>query len=197
MNYIKNLTVAALATALVGASAAGQQTAKPGPSTPPPNGSLRAGPSTPRLESSLSALPVESQNQLVGQYCASCHSERGKAGGLVLAGFDAATVDQHPDVAEKMIRKLRTGMMPPPNARRPEASAIAQFVDALETRMDAAAALNPNPGWRPFQRLNRAEYQRAVKDLLGIDVDVNAFLPPDTISKGFDNVADEIGRAHV
>ena len=57
-------------------------------------------------------------------------------------------------------------------------------------KMDAAAALNPNPGWRPFQRLNRAEYQHAVKDLLGIDVDVNAFLPPDTISRGFDNVAD-------
>src|SRR5262249_56179531 len=60
----------------------------------------------------------------------------------------------------------------------------------LETKMDAAFAANPNPGWRPFQRLNRAEYQRAVKDLLGLDVDVTAYLPPDTISKGFDNVAD-------
>ena len=89
-----------------------------------------------------------------------------------------------------MIRKLRAGMMPPPGARRPDAATIAAFVDALETRMDAAAALNPNPGWRPFQRLNRAEYARAVRDLLGIDVDVNAFLPPDTISRGFDNVAD-------
>src|SRR5438445_7328366 len=162
---MQNLAVAVFATALAGVSVDGQQPAKP-------------------------ALPAESQNQLVSQYCASCHSERGKAGGLVLAGFDAAKVDQHPDVAEKMIRKLRTGMMPPSNARRPEASAIAQFVDALETRMDAAAALNPNPGWRPFQRLNRAEYQRGVKDLLGIDVDVTAFLPPDTISRGFDNVAD-------
>ena len=89
-----------------------------------------------------------------------------------------------------MIRKLRTGMMPPPNARRPEPAAIAHLVDTLETRMDAAFAANPNPGWRPFQRLNRAEYQRAVKELLGIEVDVTAFLPPDTISKGFDNVAD-------
>src|SRR5439155_20193599 len=96
----------------------------------------------------------------------------------------------HPDVAEKMIRKLRTGMMPPPNAQRPDPETVTRFVDALETRMDALAAVNPNPGWRPFQRLNRAEYHAAVKDLLGIDVDVNAFLPPDTISKGFDNVAD-------
>src|SRR5688572_22561082 len=61
---------------------------------------------------------------------------------------------------------------------------------ALETRIDRAAALNPNPGSRPSQRLNRAEYARAVKDLLAVDVDVNAYLPPDTISDGFDNIAD-------
>ena len=88
----------------------------------------------------------------------------------------------------------------PQAARRHDAAAeraaarsptlVTSFVDTLETRIDAAAALNPNPGWRPFQRLNRAEYQRAVRDLLGIDVDVTAFLPPDTISHGFDNVAD-------
>jgi hypothetical protein len=89
-----------------------------------------------------------------------------------------------------MIRKLKAGMMPPPGARRPDAATIKTFVETLEAKMDAAAVINPNPGWRPFQRLNRAEYQKAVKDLLGIDVDVNAFLPPDTISKGFDNVAD-------
>jgi mono/diheme cytochrome c family protein len=136
------------------------------------------------------ALPLDAQNKLVAQYCAGCHSERTKAGQLVLAGFDAANITQHPDVAEKMIKKLRAGMMPPPNARRPDTATIAAFVDSLETRIDAAAALNPNPGWRPFQRLNRAEYERAVRDLLAIDVDVAALLPPDTISKGFDNVAD-------
>ena len=136
------------------------------------------------------AMPPDSQNQLVGQYCATCHSDRGKAGGLTLADFDAAKIDQRPDVAEQMIRKLRTGMMPPPNARRPDPATTTAFIDALETKMDEVAAVNPNPGWRPFQRLNRAEYQRAVHDLLGIDVDATAFLPPDTISKGFDNVAD-------
>jgi cytochrome c553 len=135
-------------------------------------------------------MPIEEQNKLVAQYCASCHSEKGKAGGLTLAGFDAAQAVQHADVTEKMIRRLRAGMMPPPGARRPEATTIAALVDALETRVDAAAAANPDPGWRPFQRLNRAEYARAVRDLLGIDVDVNAFLPPDTISGGFDNVSD-------
>jgi mono/diheme cytochrome c family protein len=172
VKQMKKLAVAAAATVLLGAGPAAQQATKTTTAHP------------------TSALSIESQNQLVGQYCASCHSERGKAGGLTLAGFDAAAIEQQADVAEKMIRKLRTGMMPPPNARRPDAATVNAFVDALETKMDAAAATNPNPGWRPFQRLNRSEYRRAVRDLLGIDVDVAAFLPPDTISKGFDNVAD-------
>ena len=135
-------------------------------------------------------LSTESQNKLVSQYCAGCHSEKGRAGQLSLAGFDAAKIDKDTEVPEKMIRKLRAGMMPPPGARRPDAATISEFVDALETRIDRAAAVNPNPGWRPFQRLNRAEYARAVHDLLGFDVDVNSFLPPDTVSSGFDNIAD-------
>ena len=135
-------------------------------------------------------LAPDAQNALVKQYCSTCHNDRMKSGGLTLASFDAATIGSHADVAEKMIRKLRAGMMPPPGVKRPEEATLAQFAAALEARMDAAAAANPNPGWRPFQRLNRAEYARAVRDLLGIDVDVTAFLPPDTMSHGFDNVAD-------
>jgi hypothetical protein len=130
---------------------------------------------------------------LVAQYCAGCHSEKGKAGGLALAGpngFDAAKIEKNAEVAEKMIRKLRAGMMPPPGARRPEPEKVAALVSALETRIDSAAAVNPNPGWRPFQRLNRVEYASAVRDLLGLQVDVNSFLPPDTVSSGFDNIAD-------
>ncbi len=97
------------------------------------------------------------------------------------------------DVAEKMIRKLRSGMMPPAGARRPDATVINAFAASMETRLDQAAALNPNPGHRPFQRLNRAEYARAVKAVFALDVDVTAFLPPDQISAGFDNVADSQG----
>ena len=130
------------------------------------------------------------QTALVKQYCAGCHSERGKAGGLSLASFDAAHVTAHVDTTEKMIRKLRAGMMPPAGARRPEPAAIHALATAFETRIDRAAALNPNPGSRPSQRLNRAEYARAVRDLLAVDVDVNAYLPADTISDGFDNIAD-------
>ena len=148
----------------------------------------------PKLATSHSpAAPLptaESQTAVVKQYCATCHSDRGKAGGLSLAAFDASAAAQHPAVAEKMIRKLRAGMMPPAGAKRPDAAVLTALTVALETRLDAAAARNPNPGWRPFQRLNRAEYARAVKDLLGVDVDVTAYLPADTISDGFDNIAD-------
>jgi mono/diheme cytochrome c family protein len=130
------------------------------------------------------------QTALVKQYCTGCHSDRGKAGGLTLASFEFAAASEHAATAEKMIRKLRAGMMPPAGARRPDESQLLTLAEALETKIDAAAAAKPNPGWRPFQRLNRAEYTRAVKELLAIDVDVSPFLPPDTISQGFDNVAD-------
>jgi len=137
-------------------------------------------------------MPVAEQNALVKQYCVGCHNDRNKdrTSGLSFQSFDAATIADHPDVAERMIRRLRAGMMPPVGAKRPEAATITSLVNAFETRLDRAAALNPNPGWRPSQRLNRAEYQRAVKDLLSIDVDVNQFLPADTLSDGFDNIAD-------
>jgi len=137
------------------------------------------------------ALAPEAENKLVSYYCATCHDDDAKTGGLSLESFDAKTIDQHPDIAELMIHKLRAGMMPPPQAKeRPDAATLAAFATSLETTIDEAAARHPNPGWRPFQRLNRAEYARAVKDLVGLDVDVTAFLPPDTISAGFDNVAD-------
>ncbi len=137
-------------------------------------------------------MTVAEQNALVKQYCVGCHNDRNKdrTSGLSFQSFDAAAITDHPDVAERMIRRLRSGMMPPVGAKRPDQASISGLVSAFETKIDRAAALNPNPGWRPSQRLNRAEYQRAVKDLLAVDVDVNAYLPADTISDGFDNIAD-------
>jgi hypothetical protein len=135
-------------------------------------------------------MTADQQTQMVKQYCATCHSDRGKAGGLSLASFDAAQLLDHTDVAEKMIRKLRTGMMPPAGAKRPDDATLQQLAASFESRIDRAAALNPNPGHRPFQRINRAEYAHAVRDLLSIDVDVTSLLPADTISHGFDNIAD-------
>jgi mono/diheme cytochrome c family protein len=136
------------------------------------------------------SIGVEAQTALVKQYCVGCHSDRGKAGGLSLASFDAAAIEQHSELAEKMIRKLRAGMMPPAGAKRPNDPTLMGFATALETRIDRAATVRPNPGRRPFQRLNRAEYAAAIEGLLGINVDVSALLPPDTISHGFDNIAD-------
>ena len=133
------------------------------------------------------------QTALVKQYCAGCHSERGKAGGLSLAAFDAATIANEPLTAEKMIRKLRAGMMPPAGAKRPDAAVLTGLAEALESRIDRAAALNPNPGARPSQRMNRAEYAASIRDLLGLDVDVTAYLPPDTVAHGFDNISEEQG----
>jgi len=136
-------------------------------------------------------LSIEAQNTLVSTTCSTCHDDEAKTGGLTLEHFDAATIDQHADIAEKMIRKLRAGMMPPPTVKdRPDNATLTAFAASLEARIDQVAALHPNPGRRSFQRLNRAEYGRAIHDLLDIDVDVNAFLPPDTVSHGFDNIAD-------
>ncbi len=89
-----------------------------------------------------------------------------------------------------MIRKLRAGMMPPPGARRPSPESLGALASSMEAKLDAASVANPDPGWRPFQRLNRAEYAREVQRLLNLDVDTSAFLPADTVSNGFDNIAD-------
>src|SRR5262245_59272155 len=201
---MKPVVYAVVAAAVLGTAATADQagqTARPAARTARPASPQTPESTTPTPSSSTApakmaaahAVPTattEAQTKLVAQYCAGCHSEKGKAGGLTLAGFDASKVEKNAEVAEKMIRKLRAGMMPPPGARRPDAAALSGLVDTLETRIDAAAAINPNPGWRPFQRLNRAEYSRAVQDLLGLQVDVNSFLPPDTISSGFDNISD-------
>jgi mono/diheme cytochrome c family protein len=163
----------------------------------PATAPVQAAPAPRRAPAPVAAHPVgltaAAQTELVTTYCATCHSARGKAGGLSLAGFNAMQAQEQPEVVEKMIRKLRAGMMPPAGSKRPDAATIEALTSALESRMDELAAVNPNPGWRPFQRLNRAEYAAAVRDLLGLDVDVSAFLPADTISNGFDNVADAQG----
>ncbi len=140
---------------------------------------------------SRGAAPAQDHNAVVKQYCAGCHNERSKAGGLVLNGFDIGKVTEHGAVAEKMIVKLQAGMMPPPGSRRPEEVVLTRLVNTLETRIDAAAVANPNPGKRTFPRLNRAEYSRSIKELLNIDVDSSKWLPLDTMSANFDNIADE------
>ena len=127
------------------------------------------------------------------RYCVTCHNDRVKAGALTLASLDVAAVDGHADVWEKVVRKLRTGMMPPEGVPKPAAAARAAFTDALEASLDRAAVRRPDPGTPALHRLNRAEYANAVRDLLALDVDVAALLPPDDSAAGFDNIADVLG----
>ena len=143
-------------------------------------------------ESTAAEAPrvYQDQNVTVGRFCFRCHNDSSMTGGLTLESFDVSRAYEDAELAEKMIRKLRAGMMPPRQAQQPDEAAVMALVAALETNLDEAAAANPNPGSRTFQRLNRAEYVASVRDLLGISVDVDTFLPPDTVSASFDNIAD-------
>ena len=134
--------------------------------------------------------PQPDPNGLVQRVCTACHNPYTLEGNLSLEEFDVTAAEENTEVAEKMIRKLRAGMMPPPGVRRPPAEEVLTLVNTLETRIDAAAARNPNPGGRAFQRLNRPEYERAVQDLLGLDVNAGDWLPLDQMSANFDNMAD-------
>ncbi len=127
---------------------------------------------------------------LADQYCASCHSDDQRKGGLSLESFDFAHPEKNPESAEKIIRKLRAGMMPPPGRQRPSDGQINAFASVLESRIDAVAAAHPYAGFTPLHRLNRIEYANSVKALLGLDVDATELLPPDDLSHGFNNMAD-------
>ncbi|MDE2795858.1 MAG: DUF1592 domain-containing protein [Gemmatimonadota bacterium] len=128
--------------------------------------------------------------EVVERYCTRCHNPTRFLGNLSLEGFDATRAADNAEVAERMIRKLRAGMMPPPGVPRPSADTLAALAQLLEDDIDRAAATRPHPGNRPFQRLNRAEYTQVVRDLLGVNIDAARWLPQDPISHGFDNIAD-------
>ncbi len=129
-------------------------------------------------------------NAVIEEYCVRCHNERRLRGNLSLDGFDALTPEENWETAERMVRKLRAGMMPPAGADRPPEDSLMALAATIEDRVDAHSAENPRMGGRSFQRLTRTEYARAVWDLLGLQVDVEGMLPAETMSGGFDNVAD-------
>ncbi|HUF48215.1 MAG TPA: DUF1592 domain-containing protein [Vicinamibacterales bacterium] len=161
-----------------------------GPVVPPP-----APPEALAVRSAPAIAPAplltQAQTETIQFYCVNCHNDGTLRGNLSLQEYDAAEAAEHAELSEKIVRKLRTGMMPPRNAARKldEATRLA-LAAGLETTLDRAAAASPNPGRRSFQRLNRAEYAAAVRSLFGLDVDVTSFLPADTISASFDNIAD-------
>ena len=154
-------------------------------------GRTQAPTSGPSASASASNAPaVSPQRALLDRYCVGCHNERLKTAGLTLDALDVGQVGDGADAWEKVVRKLRMGMMPPAGRPRPDNTAMEALAAWLEKELDRAAAATPNPG-RPetFHRLNRAEYQNAVRDLLAFDVDIRSLLPADDASYGFDNIA--------
>ena len=133
---------------------------------------------------------AEAAQAVVDGTCRRCHNDRARYGNLSLDRFEVARAqDDHP-LAEKIIRKVRTGLMPPAGTARPDEADLQALAETLETLVDGAAAERPLPARRSFQRLNRAEYERSVRDLLALDVRAGDYLPLDTKSAGFDNIAD-------
>ena len=130
---------------------------------------------------------------VLDRYCVTCHNESRKTAGLRLDkdAVDSNDPTAHPEIWEKVIRKIRTGSMPPLRAPRPDNASLSHVAAFFEDRLDRAAAANPDPGRTPvFHRLNRTEYQNAIRDLLSADIDVSELLPPDQPSEvGFDNIA--------
>jgi uncharacterized protein DUF1592/uncharacterized protein DUF1588/uncharacterized protein DUF1587/uncharacterized protein DUF1585/uncharacterized protein DUF1595 len=128
--------------------------------------------------------------EFLNTYCITCHNQRAKTGGLALDVLDITNVSTDAETWEKAVVKLRAGLMPPSGAHRPAQGVIDEFAASLEASLDRAAQAHPNPGrTEPFHRLNRAEYQNAVRDLLALDVDASTLLPTDEVSYGFDNIA--------
>jgi hypothetical protein len=129
----------------------------------------------------------EAQRALINKYCVTCHNARLKTGGLMLDQLDLAHLADHAETGERVVRKLRAGMMPPSGMPRPDRAALDDLVSWMENQLDRSAATYlPAPG---LHRLNRTEYTNAVRDVLGLQVDATKFLPADDSTHGFDNIA--------
>jgi Protein of unknown function (DUF1592)/Protein of unknown function (DUF1588)/Protein of unknown function (DUF1587)/Protein of unknown function (DUF1585)/Protein of unknown function (DUF1595)/Planctomycete cytochrome C len=134
-----------------------------------------------------------SQQALLEQYCITCHNQTLKTGGLALDTLRLNRPGADAETWEKVVRKLRAGLMPPAGAKRPPRGDLDAFATAVEGAIDHAAAHDPNPGRTPLHRMNRTEYANAIRDLLALDVDSTTLLPADDSSRGFDNIADVLG----
>ena len=149
---------------------------------------------TPQSRSALPDAGVDAQ-ALVNRYCLGCHSTNLKTGGLALEELDIHQVSGHADVWEKVLRKVRSGEMPPRGLPRPTPAEYTAFGQSLEQSLDSASATNPNPGRPAIHRLNRTEYSNAIRDLLGLDIQAGTSLPADNTSYGFDNIANVLSMS--
>ncbi len=141
-----------------------------------------------RAAADAAAIGAASQRALLDRYCVTCHNDRLKTAQLSLEKLDLAGVGDHPELWEKVVRKLRAGVMPPPDVRRPPLAEYEGLRDWLENAIDRQAP-RMNPGAVVLHRLNRTEYTNAVRDLLDLDIDAATLLPPDDSARGFDNIA--------
>ncbi len=132
---------------------------------------------------------VSAQRALLDRYCVTCHNEKAKIANLSLQNLDLNLAGDHPEIWERVIRKLRAGMMPPPGMPRPALAQYEGLRDWLEAQMDRKAAQHPDPGSVVMHRLNRTEYANSIRDLLDLEIDVSTLLPADNSARGFDNVA--------
>src|SRR5262249_46025538 len=139
----------------------------------------------------LAVTRASEEKTLIDQYCVTCHSEKAKSAGseaarkLALDSLDVAHVRDNAETWEKIVRKLRAGMMPPSGMRRPDAATLESMIVWLENELDRNAAVKlPPPG---LHRMNRTEYTNVIRDLLGLDIDATKFLPSDDSTHGFDN----------
>jgi hypothetical protein len=148
------------------------------------------GPSGSAQSAVAPASTASSHQAVLTTYCVTCHNDRLRTSDLSLEHADLADVPKSAELWERVIRKVRAGMMPPVGMPRPEATALDGFISYLETSIDRAASASPRPGRTALHRLNRAEYANAIRDLLALEIDATALLPPDDESSGFDNIAD-------
>ena len=132
---------------------------------------------------------MSSHRRVIDRYCVTCHNQKLKTAGLMLDEADVVNPGATGEIWEKVVRKLRTSTMPPPNMPQPSIEDRTALLSWLETSLDGAAAAKPNPGRTDtLRRLNRTEYQNAIRDLLLLDIDAASLLPPDESGYGFDNV---------
>ena len=152
---------------------------------------VMAGPKGPalRVPEVEAQTPTSQAQGTIDRYCVTCHNARMKTGGLSLDALPMINAARDAQTWEKVARKLRTGMMPPANAPRPDRATLDALAATVETTLDRAATAAPNPGAPALHRLNRTEYGNAVRDLLDLPIDSTALLPGDDSSEGFDNLA--------
>ena len=156
--------------------------------------SVQASPPPTPLKTGQAVTPAATPARaLVSTYCVTCHNARLKTANVLLDQADMEQVSNSADTWERVIVQLRSRAMPPSGMPRPDNATYTSVASWLETELDRAASARPNPG-RPagLHRLNRTEYANAVRDLLGVEIDPTAMLPPDAQAAGFDTNADAL-----